>query len=289
MIKKIRIGTRKSKLATAQTALVADALKQAFCDIETEIVPIVTHGDRVLDKPLGEMGGKGVFVAEIERLLAAGEIDIAVHSAKDLPLELAAGSEIAAVLARGNHRDTLVTLADSEIDCNSCFTVGTGSLRRMRNLSRTYPLAQYKGIRGNADTRLAKLKSGEYDAVVLAAAGLERLGITENDGYEIVSFESGDFLPAPCQGIIAVQCMKGTAVEEYLRKINDSDTYLCFETERQVLKLLDADCTMPVGAYASLSDGVMSLEVSADGIEFASGSADVSERFLLAERLVNML
>jgi hydroxymethylbilane synthase len=286
---KIKIGTRKSKLAAAQTKMAAEALQSKFSDIKIEIVPIVTHGDRVLDKPLAQIGGKGVCVTEIEAALQSGDIDIAVHSAKDLPLKLSEEMEIPAVLPRGNHRDALVALSGKTPSEFDVFTVGTGSLRRMRNLSRSYPLAQYADLRGNVDTRISKLKSGEYDAVILAAAGLERLSLDENSGIEITQFESDRFLPAPCQGIVAVEARKGSEAAKLLEQIDDEKTRLCFETEREVLRLLDADCTMPVGAFAEVSGGRISLEVSADGIYFAGGSADISERFKLAERLVNSL
>ncbi|MCI7804529.1 MAG: hydroxymethylbilane synthase [Oscillospiraceae bacterium] len=174
---KIKIGTRKSSLALAQTDMVIKSLHDVFPDIETEIVHITTKGDKILDKPLARIGGKGVFVSEIESALKSGEIDIAVHSAKDLPYKLAENLEISGVLKRGNYRDVLVTPAGKVPEKDSKFIVGTGSQRRRLNMQRIYPNAVFKEIRGNVDTRLRKLKSGEFDGIILAAAGLERLGL----------------------------------------------------------------------------------------------------------------
>ena len=284
---KIKIGTRKSKLALAQTQMAADALKAVFPELETELVPVSTAGDRVLDKPLYLIGGKGVFVSEIEQMLADGRIDIAVHSAKDLPSELADGLEISAVLKRGSYNDVLLTNKGTAIKKN--FAVGTGSLRRRLNFGKICPDAVFKDIRGNVDTRLKKLANRELDGLILAAAGLERLGLADDSRFDYRYFDYTDFLPAPCQGIIAIESRKSDFVTPIVKKINDTDTMLCLETEREVLRLLGADCTMPIGAYSYSDGNKIFLSLSSDGKRTVSGSAEIADRFELAKRLVKSL
>lgn len=286
---RIRIGTRKSSLALAQTDMVIKSLHDAFPDIETEIVHITTKGDKILDKPLARIGGKGVFVSEIESLLQKGEIDIAVHSAKDLPYKLAENLEISGVLKRGNYRDVLVTPADKVPEKDSKFTVGTGSQRRRLNMQRLYPGVVFGEIRGNVDTRLRKLKSGEFDGIILAAAGLERLGLYGSEEFSFTAFNSADFLPAACQGIIAVESRKGDKISNIINQISDKNTFYAFETERRVPELLGADCTMPVGAYAEISGEKIRLTASKDCKKILSAEAEISDRFRLAEELVSKL
>ena len=286
---KIKIGTRKSKLAMAQTNMVIRALKIKFPDIETEIVPIVTTGDKILDKPLVQIGGKGVFVSEIERALISGKIDIAVHSAKDLPIYLENGLEISGVLKRGDYRDVLVMLSGKEITNTYGFIVGTGSVRRIRNMRNIYPDVKFKDIRGNIDTRLKKLQNRDYDAVILAAAGLKRLGLFENSEYNIKAFDYNDFLPSACQGIIAVESRKNDFVTPFINAINDKETFLSFETEQSVLRLLNADCTMPTGAYSYIENGKISLTISKNSIRKVSGISDIENRFELAKELISKL
>ena len=281
---KVRIGTRKSKLALAQTEMFANALKKRFDDIDTEIVCISTKGDKILDKPLAMIGGKGVFISELENALLSGAADMAVHSAKDLPLELADGLEISSALNRGNYRDVLVTRKNEPIKNEEKFIVGTGSLRRRGFIKKQYPLVQIKDIRGNVDTRLGKLMNGDYDGIILAAAGLERLSLYNSADYDIMPFEYKDFLPAPCQAIIVAESRKGSAVSQMLR-----ETMLEFETERQIPKLLNADCGMPVGAFSKVTNGKIELIISTDCKKTISGSADIKDRFNLAKRLVSEL
>lgn len=285
---KIKIGTRKSKLALAQTEMVISRLHSVFPEIETEIINITTRGDRITDRALTEIGGKGVFIAEIERALIDGEIDLAVHSAKDLPVQLAGGTGISAVLERGNPRDVLITRVEDEFDEDESFTVGTGSLRRRSALSQIYPNVKFADIRGNIDTRLRKLKSGEYDAIVLASAGIERLGLNSDPCLKFCEFTEYASVPAPCQGIIAVQSRNGELLE-ILTKINHDSTYQCFETEREVIKLMNADCTVPVGAYSYIEGSEIRLTVAKGPIGNIIDAAPSPERFLLAERLVKII
>lgn len=286
---KVRIGTRKSKLALAQTEMFAKALQNRFKNTEIEIVHISTKGDKILDKPLAMIGGKGVFISELENALLSGEADMAVHSAKDLPLELADGLEISSALQRGNYRDVLVARKNNPIQNREDFIVGTGSLRRQSFIKKIYPLVCIKDIRGNVDTRLGKLMNGDYDGIILAAAGLERLSLYNSEKYDVTPFEYSDFLPAPCQAIVVAESKTGSAISERLKEISHTETMLEFETERQIPKLLNADCGMPVGAFSKVTNGKIELIISTDCKKTISGSADIKDRFNLAKRLVSEL
>lgn len=285
---KIRIGTRKSKLALAQTEMVISEIKRAFPDVETEVVCVTTKGDRVADVPLEKLGGNGVFVKEIEQLLLDDKIDIAVHSAKDLPVKLASGLAVSGVLKRGNPRDMLVLRNGVEIDDKAALNIGTGSLRRRQNLSFLYPNVQFSDIRGNVDTRLRKLSDGEYDGIILACAGVERLG-ADLVGFRTICFDVEQFLPAACQAIIAVECRQNSPSERVVKAISDNNTYLCYETEKEVLRLLGADCGTPVSSYARIDSAEITLAASLSPDKIISESAHVSERFELAARIVRGL
>lgn len=272
----IRIGTRRSRLALAQTAMVAAALTERFPGIEIHTVEIVTHGDRVLDKPLDKIGGKGVFVEEIEQAMRSGKIDVAVHSAKDLPVQLGEGLEIAGVLPRGDSRDMLITRCGVEYSGSDRFTVGTGSLRRRRNFTALYPNAEFADIRGNVDTRLRKLSAGEYDGIILCAAGIQRLGLSL-DEFTVRKFSCREFIPAPCQGIIAAECKSGSAAAGMIREISHRETALCFAAEREIIAALGADCTVPVGAYTEINGGIMDIVISGSTGKTVSGSCPPEE------------
>ncbi len=283
---KIRIGTRKSKLALIQSEMVAGMIKAAFTDAETELVHITTKGDIVLDKPLEKIGGKGVFIDEIERAMLADEIDIAVHSAKDLPLGLAAGTCICAVLPRADAHDMLVT--NKGIELPEKPIIGTSSTRRASGVCKLLPQTETADIRGNVDTRLQKLYDRQYDGIVLAEAGLSRLGALSDRRFDFTEIPFSVLVPAPCQGIIAVQS-RNCETAEMLRKINDADTYMCYETERKVLELLNAGCSSPAGAFSEIRNGVITLTVTKDQHKALTGSIPAAERFALAERLVSAL
>ena len=283
---KIRIGTRKSKLALIQSELAANAIKRAFPDAETELVHITTKGDVILDKPLEKIGGKGVFIDEIERAMLDGEIDIAVHSAKDLPLEIAAGTCICAVLKRAEPHDILVTRYGETLPEKP--VIGTSSTRRAVGVGKLFLDPIITDIRGNVDTRLNKLADGQYDAIVLAAAGLERLGAFSDSRFDFTRIEFNNLVPAPCQGIIAIQSRDGELAKT-LSAISDRDTFMCFETERKVLELLNAGCSSPAGAVSYIKDGITTLTVTRNQHEVISDIAPSEERFTLAERLVSAL
>lgn len=281
----IKIGTRKSKLALAQTNMVVNEIKKYFPSINIEVVHFTTKGDKVLNKPLINIGGKGVFVTEIEDALINKEIDLAVHSAKDLPLKLQDNLTISAVLKRGNYRDTLVTVKGKEIDFSKEIIIGTGSNRRKLAFKNLYPNAAFKDIRGNVDTRLNKLYNGEYDGIILAMAGLERLDLLSDSRFTFTPFDYKEFVPAPCQGIIAIES-RNNDLTEILSKINHKDTFYSFQTERHILNILNADCGMPLGAYSFVENNKINVVYTSDSKEIITKSDLIENRFNLAESVV---
>lgn len=281
----IKIGTRKSKLALAQTNMVVNEIKKYFPSINIEVIHFTTKGDKVLNKPLINIGGKGVFVTEIEDALINKEIDLAVHSAKDLPLQLQDNLTISAVLKRGNYRDTLVTVKGKEIDFSREIIIGTGSNRRKLAFKNLYPNATFKDIRGNVDTRLNKLYNGEYDGIILAMSGLERLDLLSDSRFTFTPFDYKDFVSAPCQGIIAVES-RNNDLTEILSKINHQDTFYAFETERHILHILNADCGMPLGAYSFVENNKINVVYTSDSKEIITKSDLIENRFSLAESVV---
>ena len=281
----IKIGTRKSKLALAQTTMVVNEIKNYFPSINIQVVHFTTKGDKVLNKPLINIGGKGVFVTEIEDALINKEIDLAVHSAKDLPLQLQDNLTISAVLKRGNYRDTLVTVKGKELDFSRETVIGTGSNRRKLAFKNLYPNATFKDIRGNVDTRLNKLYKGEYDGIILAMAGVERLNLLSDSRFTFTPFDYKDFVPAPCQGIIAVES-RNNDLTEILSKINHQDTFYAFETERHILNILNADCGMPLGAYSFVENNKINVVYTSDSKEIITKSDLIENRFSLAESVV---
>ena len=281
----IKIGTRKSKLALAQTTMVVNEIKNYFPSINIQVVHFTTKGDKVLNKPLINIGGKGVFVTEIEDALINKEIDLAVHSAKDLPLQLQDNLTISAVLERGNYRDTLVTVKGKEIDFSRETVIGTGSNRRKLAFKNLYPNATFKDIRGNVDTRLNKLYNGEYDGIILAMSGLERLDLLSDSRFTFTPFDYKDFVPAPCQGIIAVES-RNNELTEILSKINHQDTFYAFETERHILNILNADCGMQLGAYSFVENNKINVVYTSDSKEIITKSDLIENRFSLAESVV---
>ena len=281
----IKIGTRKSKLALAQTNMVVNEIKKYFPSINIEVVHFTTKGDKVLNKPLINIGGKGVFVTEIEDALINKEIDLAVHSAKDLPLKLQDNLTISAVLKRGNYRDTLVTVKGKEIDFSKETVIGTGSNRRKLAFKNLYPNATFKDIRGNVDTRLNKLYNGEYDGIILAMAGLERLDLLSDSRFTFTPFDYKEFVPAPCQGIIAIES-RNNDLTEILSKINHKDTFYSFQTERHILNILNADCGMPLGAHSFVENNKINVVYTSDSKEIITKSDLLENRFSLAESVV---
>lgn len=246
-MEKIKIGTRGSKLAIAQTKIVENALKQEFPNLQTEIVIIHTKGDKILDKPLSEIGDKGLFINEFEEALFNKQIDIAVHSAKDLPSELREGLEIICTPKRADAMDVLI----SRKNLKTISIVGTSSPRRDFYIKKYFPNVEVKMIRGNIDTRLKKLSNGEYDAIVLAKAGLDRLKLPTEE-FDIKIFDIESFLPAACQGIIAVEARNDFEYLNQLQQINDEQTFLQYKMEREVLKSLQVSCSEVNAVYCSI-------------------------------------
>ena len=290
----LRIGTRGSGLALWQARHVKHLVSQANPEIITEIIVIKTTGDKNLVSPLDEIGGKGVFVKEIEEALLSDKIDVAVHSLKDVPTELPAGLVLRAFAERHDPRDALVTksgLKLSELARGS--TVATGSLRRASQILHHYPALNIVPIRGNVDTRVRKLKEGEgLDAVVLALAGLARMGL-EREVTEIIAEDI--VVPAPGQGIVAVESRESdTETNELLGLINHRETALQASCERAFLKRLSGDCNVPVGCR-SVIDGdaifITGVLASPDGgtliKESASGKVEDAEA--LGERAAEMI
>jgi len=249
----IRIGTRKSQLALWQANHVADLLRKNHPDIEVELIKITTSGDKFVDAPLSEAGGKGLFLKELEQALFDNQIDLAVHSMKDVTVNLPEGLHIGAILKRHDVRDALVAPNNQSIDqLPKDAVVGTCSLRRQCFINHHYPHLEVKNIRGNVDTRLAKLDAGEYDAIILAAAGLERLELEQR----ISQYLSEDqFIPAVGQGAIGIECRSNDGqVNNYINCLNDLTTNLCVSAERVVNEKLEGGCHMPIAIYASLEN-----------------------------------
>ena len=247
----IKVGTRKSPLALKQTEIVIDSIKHKFPELNFNIVPISTLGDKILNKPLIEFGGKGVFISEFEELILNGSIDLAVHSAKDMPLKLADNLDIVYVPKRANHKDVLITPKDITYSKDDTFTIGTGSIRRKYQLSKMYPKADFKNIRGNIGTRLDKLKNGEYNAIVLASAGLERLNITE-ENFNFRYLTSEECLCAGCQGIITVEGLKNSPIARILSSAEDPTTRMTFHIERGIMKIIGNGCHDCVGVHSNI-------------------------------------
>lgn len=263
--KTIIIGTRTSPLALWQTNYVKQKLEELWPSLVCRLETFVTQGDKTLDKPLPEIGGKGLFTAELEAALLDGRIDIAVHSLKDLPVADAAGLTVGAISPRADVRDVLVarekwTLGNLPLGA----TVGTSSLRRQAQLLHARPDLNIQSIRGNVDTRLRKVQEGQYDATILAAAGLTRLGL-ENHITQYLPLDI--MLPAPGQGALAVQCrVADTAVLSLLAAIDDAETRGCVTAERAFLDGLGSGCSLPVAAYATRqNDDIMLTGLVAAG------------------------
>lgn len=259
MSKIIRIGTRKSALALIQTQLIANALKQSCPGLVTEIVTKDTLGDRILDKPLQEFGGKGVFVSEFEKAMREGTIDLAVHSAKDLPMELLSGLLIAAVSEREDPRDVLVTMKGKCHPPMGIIRIGTSSPRRQLEAVENHDIlwpgsrqVRCSVLRGNVHTRLKRLEEGQFDGIILAAAGLKRLDLMGEATYEFHFLEPEIFVPAGGQGLMAVEAVEGSEAAMLCKAIDNREGRLCLTLERAILERLDAGCHEPIGIHSQV-------------------------------------
>lgn len=248
---KMIIATRKSKLAQVQTEIIMDSLKKKF-DIDSEKLLIVTEGDKKLDVALNKIGGKGLFVKDIEKALFEKKADAAVHSMKDVPFELSSEFEITAVTEREDIRDVLISKNNIKFkDLRQNAKIGTSSIRRAAQLKLLRPDLEIVPIRGNVQTRLKKMEDENLDGIILAAAGLKRL-----DLEDIITeyFDPKEFLPAVAQGALGVECLKGSEASKYFKKLEDSDARLTVEAERSFMRELNGDCHSLIGAYSEICD-----------------------------------
>ncbi|HEY4532237.1 MAG TPA: hydroxymethylbilane synthase [Kurthia sp.] len=259
-MRKIIVGSRRSKLALTQTNWFINELKKTGAPFEFEIKEIVTKGDRILDVQLSKVGGKGLFVKEIEQELFDEEIDFAVHSMKDMPAVLPEGLVIGCIPKREDPRDAFISTGHVKfMDLPEGATVGTSSLRRSAQLLKARPDLNIKWIRGNVDTRLAKLETEEYDAIILAAAGLKRLGWSEDVVTEFLSTEL--CVPAVGQGSLGIECRANdTELLEALSKMTDKATWETAHAERAFLTAMDGGCQVPIAGYATYNEGEITFE-----------------------------
>jgi hydroxymethylbilane synthase len=254
----IRIATRRSKLALAQTSAFAARLRGAHTALTTELVEFTTRGDQIQDRPLSQVGGKGLFVKELERALLAGEADIAVHSAKDVPMHLPEGLALAFVSPREAPQDAFLSVHYASLAAlPDGARVGTSSLRRSIILKQRFPSLDVQPLRGNVDTRLAKLDSGDYDAIILAAAGLHRLGLAHRITALLTIDES---LPAITQGVLAVEYLAGRQdLVQALANFEETNLTACALAERAVGRALQGSCEVPIAAHAIVAHATISL------------------------------
>ncbi len=250
-------GTRGSRLALTQTKQVAEMVERRFPGVEVELRIIKTTGDKLRDAPLAKIGGKGLFVKEIDEAVLRGKVDFAVHSMKDVPTELLGGLEIVAVPEREDARDVLISRSGAGLEeLPQGAVVGTSSVRRQAMVRHFYPHLKVRELRGNVDTRLRKLEAGEYDAVVMALAGLRRLGLEERI-TQVLPPER--FTPSVGQGAIAVVARQGSRAEEYLRELNHPASYASAVAERAMLRALGGGCQVPVGAFTTAAGERLTL------------------------------
>lgn len=290
----IRIATRKSALALWQANHVATLLRGLPEVSDVTLLPLSTRGDEILDRSLQKIGGKGLFIKELEVAMQSGEADIAVHSMKDVPAEMPDGFCIAAVLERANHADALVSPDKLQLDdLREGALVGSSSLRRQAQLKMMRPDLKVEALRGNVNTRLSKLENGDYDAIILAAAGLERLALADHISQQ---FLPGEMLPAAAQGVVGIECLSDkTELRSTLKQLDHAVTVQTTLAERAIARSLQASCQSPVASYAVVNGeqlSVTALVALPDGSDFIrdslSGSAADAERLgeALADRLL---
>lgn len=286
----IRIATRQSALAMWQAEHVAAILGKHDAVADVQLVPLSTRGDEILDRSLQKIGGKGLFIKELEVAMQEDRADIAVHSMKDVPVEMPNGFCIGAVLPRANAADALVGTTLGALPGGA--RVGSSSLRRAAQLRLARPDLNVEPLRGNVNTRLAKLANGDYDAIILAAAGLERLGLEDSISQY---FTPEEMLPAAAQGVIGIECLsENVALREILAELNDPSASRTTLAERTIARILQASCQSPVAAYATSVESVMTitaLVAMPDGSRVVrdsiGGSVDDAES--LATQLANQL
>lgn len=270
-MKRVVIATRRSRLALWQAEHVKQRLEALHAGLGVELLPLSTRGDEILDRRLDQAGGKGLFVKELENALTERRADLAVHSMKDVPAELPPGFVLAAVMAREDPRDAFVSNNYENIaQMKAGSVVGTSSLRRAAQIAQRHPHLQMKLLRGNVETRLAKLDRGEHDAIILAVAGLVRLGLAARIRSRL---DVDDSVPAPGQGALGIECLDGRSeVVSLLEPLNDPATARCVQAERGVSRALGGSCAVPLGAYAEVTGSglrLRALVASLDGQRIA--------------------
>jgi hydroxymethylbilane synthase len=293
MSKKLKIATRKSPLALWQAEYVRSNLMAEYAGLEVELVKMTTQGDKILDVPLAKIGGKGLFVKELEQGMLAGDADIAVHSMKDVPMELPEGFDLPVICERESPFDAFVSNTYAHIDdLPQGARVGTSSLRRSSQLLHKRPDLEILSLRGNVQTRLSKLDSGEFDAIILASAGLIRLELEERIRHQIAA----EFmLPAVGQGAVGIECREGDdEVISLIQCLNDKDTHSRVAAERAFNHRLEGGCQVPIGAFAVLEQDniwLRGMVASVDGKEmlFAEGRAHRDEADSLGRGLAEEL
>lgn len=292
-LRHVRIATRRSRLALWQAEHVKARLEALQPGLRIELVALSTRGDELLDESLAKAGGKGLFVKELEAAMAEGRADIAVHSMKDVPAELPPGFVLAAVLARDDPRDAFVSLTHENLAALPAgAVVGTSSLRRQAQIAARHPALEIRPLRGNVDTRIAKLDRGDYAAIVLAAAGLQRLGLAARVRSTLSIEES---LPAAGQAALGVECLGARAdLLALLKPLEDADSSACVRAERQVNLALGGSCTIPLGVYAQIAGGKMRLRAlvaSPDGrhVVRAEGEGEMQAADDLGRRVAALL
>jgi len=251
---RIIIASRESRLAMWQAVHIQSRLSALYPQSVVEILGMTTRGDQILDRPLSQIGGKGLFIKELEVAMEESRADLAVHSLKDVPMEMPEGFSLTAIAARENPRDAFVSNKYESLDALPAgAVVGTSSLRREAILRANYPQLEIEPLRGNLDTRLRKLDEGQYDAIILAAAGLIRLGLNERIRTVLTPEQS---LPAPGQGALGIEILAGRAdAAAWIAPLNDVETMHCVRAERAFSRALGGSCQVPLGGYAVLENG----------------------------------
>lgn len=293
MKKKLVIATRRSRLAMWQAEHIKEKLEALHKGLQVELLPLSTRGDELLDRRLDDVGGKGLFVKELETALAEARADLAVHSMKDVPAELPPGFSIAAIPAREDPRDVLVSKHFASLaEMPAGGTIGTSSLRRSAQIVERYPALDIRLLRGNVDTRLAKLDRGDYDAIVLAVAGLKRLGL---EARATARLSADEMLPAPGQGALGIECLAAREeVVALLAPLADGSTTACVLAERAVSRALGGNCSLPLAAFAQANMDNMRLRAlvaSADGrrVVRCELEGDIADPLALGERAAQEL
>ena len=291
--KTLKIATRQSPLALWQANYVKDRLQQLYPDLTIELVPMVTKGDVILDSPLAKIGGKGLFVKELENALLNKEADIAVHSMKDVPMQFPEGLGLAVICQREDPRDAFVSHSYRTFaELPQGAVVGTSSLRRQCQLKALRPDLDIRSLRGNVGTRLSKLDNGDYDAIILASAGLIRLGLADR----IASFiDVEQSLPAAGQGAVGIECRTDDMqVQALLAPLADAKTTYCVRAERAMNNHLQGGCQVPIGGYAVLQQGQLYLralvgDIDGSRIIRAEGKSPVENAEALGVQIAEQL